>query len=72
LPNIESVRKVADPVPDERVMGDLDALGGYAKRHPAGRAERIGVKGFCRRALLFDQASVHFENGQGKEDETEK
>ena len=56
LPNIESVRKVVDPVPDEQVMGDLDALVAYAKQHPAGRADRIGVTGFCRGgmyALLF-------------------
>jgi len=48
LPNIEAVRKVVDPVPDERVMGDLDALVAYAKQHPAGGADRIGVTGFCR------------------------
>jgi carboxymethylenebutenolidase len=56
LPNIESVRKVVDPVPDEQVMGDLDALVAYAKQHPAGRADRIGVTGFCRGgmySLLF-------------------
>jgi carboxymethylenebutenolidase len=56
LTDIESVRKVVDPVPDERVMGDLDALIAYAKQHSDGRAERIGVTGFCRGgmySLLF-------------------
>ena len=48
LPDIESVRKVADSVPDERVMGDLDSLMAYVKQHPAGQADRIGVTGFCR------------------------
>jgi len=48
LPDIESVRKVADSVPDERVMGDLDALMAYVKQHPAGQVDRIGVTGFCR------------------------
>jgi carboxymethylenebutenolidase len=48
LPDIESVRKVADSVPDERVIGDLDALMAYVKQHPAGQADRIGVTGFCR------------------------
>jgi carboxymethylenebutenolidase len=48
LPNLESVRKVSDSVPDERVMGDLDALMAYVKQHPAGQADRIGVTGFCR------------------------
>jgi carboxymethylenebutenolidase len=56
LPDIESVRKVVDPVPDSRVMEDLDAVRAYAIKHPAGQADRIGVTGFCRGgmyALLF-------------------
>jgi carboxymethylenebutenolidase len=48
LPDIESVRKVVDPVPDDRVMKDLDSLVAYAQKHPSGRADRIGVTGFCR------------------------
>lgn len=56
LPDIESVLKVVNPIPDSRVMADLDALVGYAKQHPAARSDRIGVTGFCRGgmyALLF-------------------
>ena len=48
LPDIDAVRKVVDPVPDKRVMVDLDAVLAYAKKHPAARADRIGVTGFCR------------------------
>jgi carboxymethylenebutenolidase len=48
LPDIPSVRKVADLVPDTRVMHDLDALAAYARQHPAARPDRIGVTGFCR------------------------
>jgi carboxymethylenebutenolidase len=48
LPDIAAVRKVVDPVPDARVIGDLDALAAYIKKHPAARADRIGVTGFCR------------------------
>jgi carboxymethylenebutenolidase len=48
LREIADVRKVADSVPDARVMGDLDALLAYGKKHPAGRADRVGVTGFCR------------------------
>jgi carboxymethylenebutenolidase len=48
LPDIDAVRKVVDPVPDARVMGDLDALVAYVKKHPAARSDRIGVTGFCR------------------------
>ena len=48
LPDIDAVRKVVDPVPDARVMGDLDAIAAYAKKHSAARADRIGVTGFCR------------------------
>ena len=61
LPDIESVRKVADSVPDERVMGDLDALMAYVKQHPAGQADRIGVTGFCRGGMytLLFAARTH-------------
>lgn len=51
LPDIPAVRKVVDPVPDARVMADLEALVAYAKKHPAARADRIGVTGFCRGGL---------------------
>src|SRR5271157_505330 len=37
LPDIASVRKVADSVPDARVMGDLDAIAAYVRQHPAAR-----------------------------------
>ena len=48
LPDVAAVRKVADPVPDERVMKDLDAVLSYARQHTAAKADRIGVTGFCR------------------------
>jgi carboxymethylenebutenolidase len=48
LPDQQAVMKVANSVPDAQVMGDLDALVAYAKGHPAARADRIGVTGFCR------------------------
>ena len=48
LPNIDAVRKVADPVPDARVMGDLDAVMAYVRKHPSAQADRVGVTGFCR------------------------
>ncbi|HXX82108.1 MAG TPA: dienelactone hydrolase family protein [Thermodesulfovibrionales bacterium] len=56
LPDIPAVRKVADSVPDARVMADLDAIVAYAKQEPAARPDRIGVTGFCRGgmyALLY-------------------
>jgi carboxymethylenebutenolidase len=59
LPNIESVRKVVDPVPDEQVMADLDALAAYAKQHPAARADRIGVTGFCRGGMYTLLFTAH-------------
>ena len=40
LPDIAAVRKVVDPIPDERVMADLDVLMAYAKSHPTGQAAR--------------------------------
>ena len=59
LPDIESVRKVVDSVPDGRVMGDLDALVAYAKQHPAVRADRIGVTGFCRGGMYTLLFAAH-------------
>ena len=59
LPDIESVRKVVDLVPDGRVMGDLDALVAYAKKNPAGRADRIGVTGFCRGGMFTLLFAAH-------------
>ncbi len=59
LPDIESVRKVADSVPDERVMGDLDAFMAYVKQHPAGQADRIGVTGFCRGGMYTLLFAAH-------------
>jgi carboxymethylenebutenolidase len=55
-PDMPSLRKIVDSVPDNRVMADLDALATYAKQHPAARPDRIGVTGFCRGgmyALLY-------------------
>jgi len=59
LPDIAAVRKVVDPVPDARVMGDLDALVAYVKKHPAARADRIGVTGFCRGGMYTLLFAAH-------------
>ncbi len=59
LPDIPSVRKVADSVSDARVMGDLDSIVAYAKQHPAGRADRIGVTGFCRGGMYTLLYAAH-------------
>jgi carboxymethylenebutenolidase len=59
LPDIAAVRKVVDPVPDARVMGDLDALVAYVKKHPAARSDRIGVTGFCRGGLYTLLFAAH-------------
>ena len=48
LPDIDAVRKVVDPVPDARVMADLDAIVAWAKKHPSARPDRVGMTGFCR------------------------
>jgi carboxymethylenebutenolidase len=56
LADIAALRKVVDPVPDSRVMGDLDTVLFHAKGHKAAERDRIGVTGFCRGgmyALLY-------------------
>jgi carboxymethylenebutenolidase len=59
LPDIPSVRKVADSVPDARVMEDLDVLAVYARKHPAAQAGRIGVTGFCRGGMYTLLYAAH-------------
>lgn len=59
LPDMPSVRKVVDSVPDKRVMADLDALVTYAKQHPAARPDRIGVTGFCRGGMYTLLYAAH-------------
>ena len=59
LPDIPSVRKIADSVPDKRVMDDLDALVAYAKQHPAALPDRIGVTGFCRGGIYTLLYAAH-------------
>ena len=59
LPDIDSIRKVVDPIPDQRVMKDLDALLAFAKEHPAARADRIGVTGFCRGGMYTLLFAAH-------------
>jgi carboxymethylenebutenolidase len=48
LPDLDAVRKVVDPVPDARIMADLDAILAWAKKQPSARPDRIGMTGFCR------------------------
>ena len=38
LPDLDAVRKVVDPVPDARVMADLDAIVAWAKKQPSAQA----------------------------------
>ena len=59
LPDIESVRKVVDRIPDDRVMGDLDTLVAYIKKHPGAQADRIGVTGFCRGGMYTLLFAAH-------------
>jgi carboxymethylenebutenolidase len=51
LPDQQAVMKVANSVPDDRVMGDLEALVRYVKNHPAANPAQVGVTGFCRGGL---------------------
>ncbi|MCX8027080.1 MAG: dienelactone hydrolase family protein [Thermodesulfovibrionales bacterium] len=48
LSDITSVRKIADAVPDARVMADIDRLFDYCKSNSVVKSESIGMTGFCR------------------------
>jgi len=59
LSDIPSVRKIADSIPDKRVMADLDAIVSYAKKHPTSRNDRIGITGFCRGGMYTLLYAAH-------------
>jgi len=61
LPDIDAVLKVVNPVPDRRVMEDLDHIVSYAAGHPAALPDRIGVTGFCRGGLYTLLFAAHSE-----------
>jgi carboxymethylenebutenolidase len=48
MENIQDViQKVVSKVPDEQVMGDLDATVKWASADPQGDSERMAITGFC-------------------------
>jgi carboxymethylenebutenolidase len=51
LSDPQAIGKVVNPVPDARVMGDLEAILAYIKQHRSAQADRIGVTGFSRGGL---------------------
>jgi len=59
LPDLDAVRKVVDPVPDARVMADLDAIVDWAKKQPSARPDRVGMTGFCRGGMYTLLYAAH-------------
>ncbi|HUL01065.1 MAG TPA: dienelactone hydrolase family protein [Nitrospirota bacterium] len=59
LPDIPSVRKVADTIPDIRVMEDIDAILGYAQEQPTTRNDQVGITGFCRGGMYTLLYAAH-------------
>ncbi len=47
LTDRDQIRAIVGQVPDEQVMGDLDAAVAWAKASGKGDAERLGITGFC-------------------------
>jgi carboxymethylenebutenolidase len=47
LKTIDEIRGIVSKVPDEQVMGDLDATVEYAKETGKGDVSRLGITGFC-------------------------
>jgi carboxymethylenebutenolidase len=47
LKTIDEIRAVVLKVPDQQVMGDLDATVEYAKETGKGDVSRLGITGFC-------------------------
>lgn len=61
LPDQPSVLRVANSVPDARVLADLDALAAHAEDHHHARSGGIGVTGFCRGGLYTVLFGAHSE-----------
>jgi carboxymethylenebutenolidase len=59
LTDIPAVLKVANAVPDARVLADLDAIAAFAQKDPAADADRLGVTGFCRGGLYTLLYAAH-------------
>jgi carboxymethylenebutenolidase len=47
LKSIDEIRAIVSKVPDDQVMGDLDATVEYAKQTGKGDVARLGITGFC-------------------------
>ena len=47
LKSIDEIRAIVSKVPDDQVMGDLDATVEYAKETGKGDVSRLGITGFC-------------------------
>lgn len=47
LKDIGAIRQIVAQVPDAQVMSDLDAITGWADKHPQADASRLGITGFC-------------------------
>lgn len=47
LKSIDEIRAIVSRVPDDQVMGDLDATVEYAKQTGKGDVARLGITGFC-------------------------
>jgi carboxymethylenebutenolidase len=59
LPDLDAVRKVVDPVPDARVMADLDAIVDWVRKQPSAMADRVGMTGFCRGGMYTLLYAAH-------------
>lgn len=47
IPSVQDILKIVLAVPRKQVLGDVAAAGGWAKKLPGVRADRVGVTGWC-------------------------
>jgi carboxymethylenebutenolidase len=63
LSNIEDVIKVVMKVPDDQVMGDLDATVAWAKRSGKADGARVAITGFCWGGRIVWLYAAHANGG---------
>jgi carboxymethylenebutenolidase len=59
MTDIKEVIASANKLTDEQAFADLDAVVGWAERHPRANARKLGITGFCRGGRMVWMYTAH-------------